>query len=408
MKNQLFLYLTISLGIGILVSDYLILDANLRIYLILIFFSLFINLLINNQQLKSLILCLQFTLIGLLLGYNAKSLNQNTIQVPAKNKVETLKILENYTATEKYQKFKVYNLTSQQIGLLHLPISEKAIYPSDTIIIYGNSYPLNSTLNPYQFDYKGFLNRKNITYSIYAKSILKVLNNHNHWKKWIIKSKENIRIRLQEDGYTQETRSIISSMLLGDRTEITDEINKSYIATGVIHILSISGLHVVMIYVILQFVLQPLLLIKNGRNIRIVLSLIAIWLFAFYVELQPPVFRSALMISIYYISELLKRPKNIYHTLSLSAFIILIFQPKYLFDVGFQLSFSAIFFIVWLNPIYKKLYQPKHKITRYFYDLSSTSISAQLGTMPFTTLYFNQFSALFLLGNIILIPASFL
>ena len=407
MKNQLFLYLTIFLGIGIIISDHITMGTNLRIYLILLFFSLFISLLISNQPLRFTSICLQFTLIGLLLGYNTKRLNFNFDHIPLKNKVSTLKVLENYTPTEKYQKFKVYHLTTEQIGLLHLPISEKTIYPSDTIIVYGNSYPLSPTLNPYQFDYKEFLNRKNMTYTIYGQSILKIKNNHHHWKKWIITSKENIRARLKEEGYTQETRSIISSMLLGDRTEITEEINNNYIATGVIHILSISGLHVVMIYVILQFILQPLLLLRNGRNIRILVSLIAIWLFAFYVELQPPVFRSALMISIYYLSELLKRPKNIYHTLSLSAFIILVFQPNYIFDVGFQLSFSAIFFIVWLNPIYKQLYQPKHKITRYFYDLSSTSISAQLGTMPFTTLYFNQFSALFLFGNIILIPASF-
>ena len=404
MKNQLFLYLTIFLGIGIIISDYFIIGTNLRIYFILLFFSLFINNLISNTYFKTLSICLQFILIGILLNKNEK---QQEISHTLKNKVETVKILEQYTSTKKHHRFKVYHIINQQVGILYTPITKEIIYPSDTVILYGDTYRLNTILNPGQFDYKKYLNRKDISYSIYAKSILKILNKHNHWKKWVIKSKENIRNRLKKDGYTQETRAIISSMLLGDRRELTEELNQNYIATGVIHILSISGLHVVMIYIILQFILHPLLLLKNGRNIRIILSLIAIWLFAFYVELQPPVFRSALMISIYYISELLKRPKNIYHSLSLSAFIILIFQPNYIFDVGFQLSFSAIFFIVWLNPIYKKLYQPKHRITRYFYELSGTSISAQLGTIPFTTLYFNQFSALFLFGNIVLIPASF-
>ena len=198
MKNQLFLYLTISLGIGIIISDHFVLGANLRIYLILFFFTLFISLLISNQPLKSASICLQFTLIGLLLGYHTKHLDSTFDQIPLKNKVWSLKVLENYTPTEKYQKFKVYHLTTQQIGLLHLPISKKPIYPSDTIIIYGNRYSLNPTLNPYQFDYKGFLNRKNITYTIYAQSILKIKSNHHHWKKWIITSKENIRTRLKD------------------------------------------------------------------------------------------------------------------------------------------------------------------------------------------------------------------
>jgi ComEC/Rec2-related protein len=147
--------------------------------------------------------------------------------------------------------------------------------------------------------------------------------------KITLKSKEKIRDKLEEAGYRLETRSIISSMLLGDRSEITEELNNSYIATGVVHILSISGLHVVMIFVILQFVLRPIQRIKNGKRLQIILALMIIWVFAFYVEMQPPVFRSALMISIYYISELLKRPKNIYHTISLSAFIILLFQPNF-------------------------------------------------------------------------------
>lgn len=405
MKNLLFLYLTISLVIGILLSEYLLELSEFRFYFILIFLGLFIFQLIKSQYIKTLGILIQFIILGIILHQHTN--NNSFDKQPEKNKILVLKILENYKPNEKYKKFKALNIISNQIGLLNIPQQKEQIYPLDTLIVFGNNYPLNEIKNPYQFDYKSYLKHRNISHSIYVTKILKIKNNHNNFQKWIIKSKENIRTKLATDGYNQDTRSIISSMLLGDKTELSEEINQNYVATGVIHILSISGLHVVMIFIIVQFVLKPLLLIKNGRRIRIILSLILIWLFAVYVNLHAPVFRAALMITIYYISELLRRPKNIYHTLSLSAFIILIIQPNSIFDVGFQLSFSAVFFIVWLNPIYKKWFKPKRTISKYFYELSTTSISAQLGTLSFSTLYFNQFSGLFLLGNLVLVPASF-
>lgn len=407
MKKYLFSYLVICFSLGIYFSENLIPAANLRIYFIILFFCLFFSQLINSTILKTLGFCIQFMIVGFLINTTNKTTHTNTFELDETAKVYQVILDNKYKTTHKYYKFKTKNLTNNHTGLIHIPIDSTNYYPKDTLIIYGKTYPLTTPKNPYQFDYSAYLNRQNIDHMIYAEHVLKHSSNHNHWKKFTVKSKDNIREKMKEFGYSTETRSIISSMLLGDRSEITQELNDSYVATGVVHILSISGLHVVMIYIILQYILKPILWLKNGKYIRIILSLIIIWIFAFYVDMQPPVFRSALMISIYYISELIKRPKNIYHTIALSAFIILIFQPQYLFDVGFQLSFSAVFFIVWLNPIYKKIYQPKHKISRYFYDLSTTSISAQLGTMPFATYYFNQFSGLFLLGNLVLIPASF-
>ena len=407
MKKHLFSYLLICFGTGIFLSEKFNPNANLRIYFILILFCLFFSYLMKNKLLQSASICTQFLVLGLLINMakNGEKTEENTIINTSK--IQHLVLNYPFKSTTKYQKYSVTNLDNGTIGLLHIPKDSATYYPKDTLVVYANSFPLSSTKNPFQFDYSDYLRKQNITHSLYSKSVLIHKSNHNHWKKLIVKSKDFIRLKMKEQGYSTEARAIASSMLLGDRTEISQELNNNYVATGVVHILSISGLHVVMIYVILNYILQPIVRLKNGRNLRIILALIVIWIFSFYVDLQPPVFRSALMISIYYISELLKRPKNIYHTIALSALIILIFEPQYLFDVGFQLSFSAVFFIVWLNPIYKKIYQSKHKIISYFYDLSSTSISAQLGTMPFATYYFNQFSWLFLFGNLVLIPASF-
>ena len=406
MKKYLFFVLTICFSIGIIISELLIPATNLRIIFFLLIILLFISLLKNNNRQN----IIPFLIICIFLGYYIhQNYNQHQkIDFTTTSKVHLLKIIYNSSSTEKYTNYVVKDIETNDQILLHLKLKQHLLFPSDEIIVHGQKTEIQQPLNPYQFDYNRFLNRKNIYSQIFTNDVISIHKEGKGFRNWAAKSKVKIRKKLTEQDYSLESRAIISSMLLGDRTELSQELNQSYIATGVVHILSISGLHVMMIYMILQFVLQPLLKLKNGRKIRIIISLIFIWIFAFYVELQPPVFRSALMISIYYISELLNRPKNIYHTLSLSAFVILIFQPNFLFDVGFQLSFSAVFFIVWLNPIFEHFWKVKNSFLKKIKIMIETSLSAQLGTLPISVLYFNQFSGLFLFGNLVLIPASFL
>lgn len=405
MKKYLFFILTICFSIGIIISELLIPATNLRIIFFLLIILLFISLL-NNQNRQNII---PFLIISPILGYyihqNYNQYSKNIIE--SDSKAHLLKVYYNSNSTEKYTNYIVKDIENNKQILLHLKSQQTKLYPNDEVIVYGQETEIQGPLNPFQFDYKRFLNRKRTYSQLVANEIISIHKEGKGFRNWSAKSKVIIREQLTKQGYSLESRAIISSMLLGDRTELSQELNQSYVATGVVHILSISGLHVMMIFMILQFVLQPLLSLKYGRKVRIIISLICIWLFAFYVELQPPVFRSALMISIYYISELLNRPKNIYHTLSLSAFIILVFQPNLLFDVGFQLSFSALFFIVWLNPIFEHFWKVKNSFLKKIKIMISTSLSAQLGTLPVSVFYFNQFSGLFLFGNLVLIPASF-
>ncbi len=406
MKKYLFFTLTICFSIGIIISELLNPATNLRIIFFLLIVLLFISLL-KNQNRQNIY---PYLSISIILGFFIHQTNNHRTEAKVYEapKIQLLTIIHQANKTEHYTNYIAKSVENNQLILLHLKKSEPEYFPQDELIIYGKLTDVSPVLNPYQFNYKQFLNRKGIQNQLFAKNIISKHKEGNGFYYWAAKSKAQLREKLKKQGYNTESRAIISSMLLGDRTELTDELNQSYITTGVVHILSISGLHVMMIYMILQFVLQPLLKLKNGRKLRIILSLIIIWVFAFYVELQPPVFRSALMISIYYMSELLRRPKNIYHTLSLSAFIILVFQPNYLFDVGFQLSYAAVFAIVWLNPIFEHFITLKNNLLQKVKIMIETSISAQLGTLPFAVYYFNQFSGLFIFGNLVLIPASFL
>jgi competence protein ComEC len=110
------------------------------------------------------------------------------------------------------------------------------------------------------------------------------------------------------------------------------------------------------------------------------------------------------MFSFVAIGMYLKRSTNIFHTLLVSMLLILLFQPSFLFDVGFQLSYVALFFILWLQPLLAQLWQPKNKIINYFWEILTVSFAAQIGAFPLSIYYFHQFPGLFFVTNLVVIP----
>src|SRR5690625_7019084 len=153
-------------------------------------------------------------------------------------------------------------------------------------------------------------------------------------------------------------------MILGNRTEMDKEIEESYRRTGVVHILSISSFDVIMVYSVFYFLLSSVSRLKNGKQIRVLISLILIWSFVILVGFHPPVLRSALMILVFHMAVVFKRQPNVYHSLAVSAFILLLFNPNFLFDVGFQLCYSAVFFIVYLHPIYPRYRSEERRVVK--------------------------------------------
>jgi competence protein ComEC len=129
-------------------------------------------------------------------------------------------------------------------------------------------------------------------------------------------------------------------------------------------------------------------------------------LFGIVAGLAPSVVRSVTMFSFVAIGQHLRRSVNIYHTLLGSILLILLVQPKFLFDVGFQLSYLALFFILWLHPLLSRLLEPKNKILKYIWEILSVSFAAQIGTLPLSLYYFHQFPGLFFITNLVIIPLT--
>ena len=168
--------------------------------------------------------------------------------------------------------------------------------------------------------------------------------------------------------------------------------------------MSVSGLHIGFILLFISFLLKPFPNTKRGALIKLIITLISLSLFGILAGLSASVVRSVVMFSFVAIGQYLRRSVNIYHTLLVSMLLILLFQPSFLFDVGFQLSYLALFFIVWLQPILTNLWKPKNKIINYFWEILTVSFAAQIGTLPLSIYYFHQFPGLFFVTNLIVIP----
>lgn len=213
---------------------------------------------------------------------------------------------------------------------------------------------------------------------------------------------ENLYRRLGIEG---DELAVLSALTLGDKTDLSESVRESYSVAGVSHVLALSGLHIGLLYALAFFLLRPLLLGgQSGRVLRSLLLILLLWLFAFFTGLSPSVVRSAAMFSIWALADLCGRQSFSLNTLALTAWLMLLVRPVWLFDVGFQLSFAAVLSILLFQPFLYRLCPVRHRAGTYLWGLVSVSVAAQLGTAPLVLFYFSRFSTHFLLTNLLVVP----
>lgn len=261
-------------------------------------------------------------------------------------------------------------------------------------------------LNPGQFNYKNYLEKHYIYHQIFAtNNTLLKLKTHQQTLFGIANKVRNyINQKLKKHSFKPDELAIINALLLGQRQNISEDVYTNYTNAGAIHILAISGLHIGIILIILNAFFKPLERLRYGLFIKTILVISILWGFAIIAGLSASVTRAVTMFSIVTIGMHLKRPTNIYNTLAISMLIILLFKPLFLFNVGFQLSYLAVFAIVSIDPFLFKLWQPKYWLTRIYWHTFTVTLSAQLGIIPISLYYFHQFPGLFFLSNLIIIP----
>lgn len=260
--------------------------------------------------------------------------------------------------------------------------------------------------NPNQFDYGKYLVNKQIYAQLYAGADEIKIGSDLEKNIWYYSAKLRSRIirNLEQNNFNKTELNVAIALIMGQQQDISPEIIRDYQYAGAVHILSVSGLHIGFILIFVTFILKPIPNTKRGSFLKLFIILASLFTFGIIAGLAPSVVRSVTMFSFVAIGTHLRRSVNIYHTLVVSILLILLFEPSFLFDVGFQLSYLALFFIIWLQPLLASIWLPKNKISKYFWDILTVSIAAQIGTLPLSIYYFHQFPGLFFVTNLIIIP----
>ena len=276
----------------------------------------------------------------------------------------------------------------------------------DRLFIKAKLDDIREPKNPGEFNYKNYLKNQQIYHQLRITNgdFSRISNSKKTIKGRASLFRNKINNSLKNSGFKANELAVINALLLGQRQTIDDDLLENYVNAGAIHILAVSGLHIGIVLIILQFLLRPLQILPKGKLVITVVSLSMLWLYAVLAGLSPSVVRAVTMFSALAVGMALNKPSNTYNSLFISMFILLLIHPFYIFEVGFQLSYLAVFFIVWLQPKISSLWKPKYKLVNYFWQLFAVSIAAQLGVGLLSIYYFHQFPGLFFLSNLVIIP----
>lgn len=294
--------------------------------------------------------------------------------------------------------------------LLYLRKNSGIVRPrvGDRYLARASYQPIPGPANPGEFNYRQYLSYHNIHYQLFADSsgIIK----EQTYKPSLYRNASVLKDRalaiITKYIPSERERGVAEALLLGFKDHLDPDITAAFSRTGTLHVLAVSGLHAALIFFILAFITAPLLKFKRGPWIQAAIVLGGIWLYAYVTGLSSSVLRASLMFSVISVGKLLSYRVNIYNNIYASAFILLLLNPLYIVDVGFQLSYLAVLGIVFIQPMINKWYTPRYKLDAYIWSLVSVSFAAQLLTFPIGIFYFHQFPNYFLLSNLLIIPIT--
>ena len=287
-------------------------------------------------------------------------------------------------------------------------ISAKLSY-GDLIVFNKQPIEVPPPPNPSQFNYKRYLHYNQVYHQVYLNaSAWHPVAHHqgNSVVEMALKMREKLLKIFKDNHINGDDYAVLAALLLGDTDEIDQEIMRAYAASGALHVLSVSGLHVGIIYLGLNAALFFLNRNRKAKILKAGILILFLWYYALLTGLSPAVLRASAMLSFIVIGKALERSTNMYNTLAASAIVLLCFQPYLLMQVGFQLSYLAVLGIVFL---YKKIHQllnPSNWLLRQIWGITAVSLAAQLTTFPLGLFYFHQFPNYFLISNLLVIPVS--
>jgi competence protein ComEC len=277
------------------------------------------------------------------------------------------------------------------------------------LLLYKALQPVKNTGNPGCFDYQRYCTFQGISHQVYLKQgeyVALKIENENLFRKFLFSTRAKIVALLKKYIPGKKESGLAEAMLIGYKEDLDQRLVQSYSDTGVVHIIAISGLHLALIYWILTLLCKPLAQRKGGKLLQPILIIAGLWLFSCIAGGSPSVLRSAVMFTCVVIGAHLNRKASIYNSLAASAFLLLCYNPFWLWDAGFQLSYAAVLSLaMFYKSIYNLLFVP-NKFLDLLWKSISVTLAAQILTVPVSVYLFHQFPNLFLIANLLAVPLS--
>ena len=331
-----------------------------------------------------------------------------TINEPVVEKTKSYKadamveaVVTNNIATSCKGKLLLYFSKDSSVNQLHY---------GDQIIINKKLQVIKNSGNPGAFNYQRYAAFQQTFHNAFLKDKDWVKlddKNVNRFQQFIFTARENILAVLQKNvGSSKDELGIAEALLIGYTNDLDKDLVQAYSNTGVVHIIAISGMHLGLIYVMLVFLFSKIPGINKSKWLQVVLILSCLWLFSLLTGGSASVLRSAVMFSFITVGKTFFKESSIFNSLAASAFVMLCYNPYYLWDVGFQLSYLAVVgIVIFQKPVYHLIYI-KNKQVDYVWKMIAVTTAAQILTFPVCIYYFHQFPLLFLITNLIAVPLS--
>lgn len=295
---------------------------------------------------------------------------------------------------------------------LRLDPNQKNILNYGDELLVPNQYkPIDAPFNPAEFNYKVWLQHQNIYFQTFINPNqyqLIATQLGNPVIGYALKVRKSLVLKFQQYMHDPDAIAVASTLILGYRADLNQDILQAYSKTGTIHVLSVSGMHVALVYIIINLLLSFLNRKRSGILLKAFISVLLIWIYSLISGFSPAVCRAAVMITFVICGKTYNRHISMFNILLVSAFVLLLYNPFFLTDVGFQLSYLAVSGLVILQPIIENLIEFKHILMRKLWPLLSVSLAAQLITFPVSVFYFHQFPVYFLLSNLFIVLPSML
>ena len=381
---------------------------------LLLFIFLLISFWIASRKLRIFIGFFIFFLIGMSRSYH---IDQRVQSHYFANHLEsgssiTLRLDKRLNPTKNHFRFDADVIQVNQIKttgklVVSIPKDSTSIFFIDEVIVTHQSpRKIHPPLNPFQFDYRKYMANHGIHYQLYlnGNDFVKLNRTQNSIYGVADCLRMTVASNLKIQSFSEVSFGLLNALLLGRRGELSKEVIDDFKNAGAIHILAISGLHIGIILFVLNFLFKPLEYFRFGKIIKLTLILLLLWFFGLIAGLSPSIVRSVTMFSFVAFGVIFKKRGSVEYSIITSMLVLLLMNPNYLFEVGFQLSYLAVFGIVLLQPKIYKWYTSRLTIIDYFWKLLSVSLAAQVFVLPVSLFYFHQFPGLFWLTNLLIIP----